>query len=87
MHSQKEASTDYHRVTGSIFLCIYLSKRRMRRFSTLPMPAGRRALATFLQSSAVYTVVLVALFVTYIIDVNPEMFGTDILTPIIVRGE
>lgn len=46
----------------------------------------RRVLETFIHSAAIYPVVLFSLFVTYVLGVNPEMFGVDFLPALIVRS-
>ena len=42
-------------------------------------------LSAFIQSAALYTIVLILLLGTFLACVNPEMFCVDALTPIIVR--
>ncbi|KAI0756588.1 hypothetical protein C8Q80DRAFT_1264626 [Daedaleopsis nitida] len=77
--------TAYNLLTGALVVIrFYRSKLRTRR-STAVASVGKewQALESFIQSAAIYSVVLMSLFVTYIIGANPEMFGIDILTPLV----
>ncbi|KAI0800856.1 hypothetical protein C8Q74DRAFT_449799 [Fomes fomentarius] len=77
-------STIFNFLSGAlIILRISRSKRWVRRYSAVPPMSGQNVLETFIQSAAIYSVVLISLFVTYILGANPEMFGVDMLTPLI----
>ncbi|TFK83661.1 hypothetical protein K466DRAFT_253890 [Polyporus arcularius HHB13444] len=69
--------------TALVAIRIYRWKRRARHYNPyVPIPR-RRVLETFIQSAAIYPVVLISLFVTYVLGVNPEMFGVDLLPALI----
>ncbi|RPD82063.1 hypothetical protein L226DRAFT_564687 [Lentinus tigrinus ALCF2SS1-7] len=65
--------------TGLVAFRIYRWKRRARRYNFYVPISPRRVLETFIHSAAIYPVVLISLFVTYVLGVNPEMFGVDLL--------
>ncbi|KAI1793964.1 hypothetical protein LXA43DRAFT_1092322 [Ganoderma leucocontextum] len=69
--------------TTLIILFIHRSSRYARKLGSIPVAARRGVVATIIQSAVLYTVALFFLLVTFIANVNPEMFCIDALTPLI----
>lgn len=84
-HNLWSKMTHAERTSALVVVRITQWKRRVRRLSIAPIVTGHNALEAFIQSAAIYSVVLVLLLMTYTLGANPEIFGMDFLTPVIVR--